>query len=101
MPFEVWKTRMGRYRSESTVQAFKAVYERGGGGMKGAFLLCPRIELDHRRLQRTTAGTAGRLREGQWGEGAVPGPHHTTSQFPSAPTPHTVRIARGPAVCET
>ena len=35
MPFEVWKTRMGRYRNESTVQAFRAVYERGGGGMKG------------------------------------------------------------------
>ena len=31
MPFEVWKTRMGRFRNESTVQAFKNVYHRGGG----------------------------------------------------------------------
>lgn len=31
MPFEVWKTRMGRFRSESTVQAFKNVYTQGGG----------------------------------------------------------------------
>lgn len=27
MPFEVWKTRMGRYRNESTVQAFVNVYK--------------------------------------------------------------------------
>jgi hypothetical protein len=30
MPFEVWKTRMGRYRNESTIGAFKNVYQRGG-----------------------------------------------------------------------
>jgi len=30
MPFEVWKTRMGRYRNESTIQSFKNVYHRGG-----------------------------------------------------------------------
>jgi hypothetical protein len=35
MPFEVWKTRMGRFRNEGTVQAFKSVYESGGGGVKG------------------------------------------------------------------
>lgn len=23
MPFEVWKTRMGRFRNESTIQSFK------------------------------------------------------------------------------
>ena len=31
MPFEVWKTRMGRFRNESTVQAFVNVYKNGGG----------------------------------------------------------------------
>lgn len=30
LPFEVWKTRMGRFRSETTVQAFKNVYGNGG-----------------------------------------------------------------------
>ncbi|KEP60783.1 UNVERIFIED_CONTAM: MC family transporter, putative [Hammondia hammondi] len=30
MPFEVWKTRMGRYRSESTVEAFQQIYKGGG-----------------------------------------------------------------------
>ena len=35
MPFEVWKTRMGRYRGETTPQAFVNVYKNGGGGMKG------------------------------------------------------------------
>lgn len=29
MPFEVWKTRMGRFRNESTVQAFVNIYKRG------------------------------------------------------------------------
>lgn len=33
MPLEVWKTRMGRYREESTLQAFRGVIkERGVGG---------------------------------------------------------------------
>lgn len=35
MPFEVWKTRMGRYRNENTVTAFVNVYKTAGGGMKG------------------------------------------------------------------
>lgn len=35
MPFEVWKTRMGRFRSENTVQAFRSVYNMGGGGWSG------------------------------------------------------------------
>lgn len=35
MPFEVWKTRMGRYRSETTLQAFRNVMRDGGG--VGAF----------------------------------------------------------------
>jgi len=35
MPFEVWKTRMGRFRNENTAQAFRAVYQSGGGGMPG------------------------------------------------------------------
>jgi len=53
MPFEVWKTRMGRYRGETTIQAFVNVYKRGGvsafwagtsakmveSGTKGAILL--------------------------------------------------------------
>jgi len=30
MPFEVWKTHMGTYRNEGTVQAFKNIYNRGG-----------------------------------------------------------------------
>lgn len=31
MPFEVWKTRMGRYRTENTIQAFRNVMRDGGG----------------------------------------------------------------------
>ena len=31
MPFEVWKTRMGRYRNEGTFQSFANVYRNGGG----------------------------------------------------------------------
>lgn len=31
-PFEVWKTRMGRHRSESTLEAFCHIYRRGGAG---------------------------------------------------------------------
>eukprot|EP00920_Eleutheroschizon_duboscqi_P039771 GHVT01095455.1.p3 GENE.GHVT01095455.1~~GHVT01095455.1.p3 ORF type:complete len:116 (+),score=11.40 GHVT01095455.1:278-625(+) len=30
MPFEVWKTRMGKFRNEGTIQAFVQVYKRGG-----------------------------------------------------------------------
>jgi len=53
MPFEVWKTRMGRFRDEGTIQAFRQVYRTGGvtafwaglspklveSGLKGAVLL--------------------------------------------------------------
>lgn len=35
MPFEIWKTRMGRFRNENTIQAFKAVQKAGGGGIRG------------------------------------------------------------------
>lgn len=35
MPLEVWKTRMGRYRNETTGQAFMNVYRRAGGGFSG------------------------------------------------------------------
>jgi hypothetical protein len=31
LPFEVWKTRMGRFRNEGNVAAFKNVYAEGGG----------------------------------------------------------------------
>merc|ERR1712199_82914 len=32
MPFEVWKTRMGRFRNESTMESFRALYKEGGVG---------------------------------------------------------------------
>jgi hypothetical protein len=32
MPFEVWKTYMGTYRTETTMQAFKSIYNKGGVG---------------------------------------------------------------------
>jgi len=32
MPFEVWKTRMGSYRNESTMQSFRNIYKEGGVG---------------------------------------------------------------------
>lgn len=35
MPLEVWKTRMGRFRNESTVEAFRNVHVSGGGGLTG------------------------------------------------------------------
>lgn len=31
LPLEVWKTRMGRFRSEGTIEAFRNVYRAGGG----------------------------------------------------------------------
>lgn len=30
MPFEVWKTHMGTYRNEGTIEAFKNIYKKGG-----------------------------------------------------------------------
>lgn len=30
MPFEVWKTRMGRFRAESTMESFRAIHQSGG-----------------------------------------------------------------------
>jgi hypothetical protein len=30
MPFEVWKTRMGRFRQEGTMEAFANIYKQGG-----------------------------------------------------------------------
>ena len=30
MPFEVWKTHMAANRTQTTVQAFRAIYEKGG-----------------------------------------------------------------------
>lgn len=35
LPLEVWKTRMGRFRSEGTLTAFRNVYTNGGGGLPG------------------------------------------------------------------
>lgn len=35
LPFEVWKTRMGRFRNENTVHAFRQVYTSAGGGFSG------------------------------------------------------------------
>ncbi len=35
MPFEVWKTRMGRFRNEGTIESLVNVYKAGGGGLKG------------------------------------------------------------------
>lgn len=35
LPLEVWKTRMGRFRNEGTLTAFRGVYSNGGGGMRG------------------------------------------------------------------
>ncbi len=32
LPFEVWKTHMGRYRQESTMEAFRNIYRKGGVG---------------------------------------------------------------------
>lgn len=32
LPFEVWKTRMGRFRNENTIESFVQVYKRGGIG---------------------------------------------------------------------
>lgn len=35
LPFEVWKTRMGRFRNEGNLTAFKNVYSSAGGGFNG------------------------------------------------------------------
>jgi hypothetical protein len=55
MPFEVWKTYMGTYRTESTMQAFKSIYNKGGVSAfwKGwqpkmvSFELMDRPRIDH------------------------------------------------------
>ena len=30
MPFEVWKTHMGSYRSQTTMESFNNIYKKGG-----------------------------------------------------------------------
>lgn len=35
LPMEVWKTRMGRFRNESTPRAFHNIYTSAGGGFNG------------------------------------------------------------------
>ncbi|KAA8494800.1 Citrate/oxoglutarate carrier protein [Porphyridium purpureum] len=35
LPFEVWKTRMGRMRGETTLQAFRNIYVENGRGLAG------------------------------------------------------------------
>jgi len=35
MPFEVWKTYMGRNRNEGTLTAFRSIYMKNGGGLSG------------------------------------------------------------------
>lgn len=35
LPLEVWKTRMGRFRNEGTLTAFRNVYTNGGSGLPG------------------------------------------------------------------
>lgn len=35
LPFEVWKTHMGRFRDEGTIEAFQNVYRNAGGGSAG------------------------------------------------------------------
>ncbi|KFG54248.1 putative carrier protein [Toxoplasma gondii FOU] len=71
MPFEVWKTRMGRYRSESTVEAFQQIYREGGvraywrglapklveSASKGAVLLYSKVRGSPRRKEE------GRMKE--------------------------------------
>jgi|TARA_B100000674_G_scaffold12308_1_gene9123 hypothetical protein len=74
MPFEVWKTRMGRHRSESTAQAFANVYKDGGArafwrgtqakmvesATKGAILMYAKEGINDSLLQSGVApGIAG------------------------------------------
>lgn len=77
MPLEVWKTRMGRYRNENTVEAFVNVYKRGGisafwagttaklveSGSKGAILLFAKEAISSSMVgagfSNTAAGFAG------------------------------------------
>ena len=73
MPFEVWKTRMGRHRSESTAQAFANVYKDGGARVlarnasqmvesatKGAILMYAKEGINDSPLQSGVApGIAG------------------------------------------
>ncbi|CAL8471599.1 g11141 [Coccomyxa elongata] len=35
MPFEVWKTHMGRNRGQTTLGSLRAIYREGGGGFRG------------------------------------------------------------------
>ena len=75
MPFEVWKTRMGRHRTESTMEALKNVYKTGGGvhafwsgtsakmvesGTKGAILMYAKEGLNDALLKNEVdPGLAG------------------------------------------
>ena len=35
MPLEVWKTHLGRFRSEGTLEGLSNIYKNNGGGLKG------------------------------------------------------------------
>jgi len=77
MPFEVWKTRMGRHRTEGTVEALKNVYKTGGGvhafwrgtsakmvesGTKGAILMYAKEGINESLLKNDVdPGLAGVL----------------------------------------
>jgi hypothetical protein len=75
MPFEVWKTRMGRHRTETTLEALQNVYKTGGGvsafwrgtsakmvesGTKGAILMYAKEGLNDALLKNDVdPGLAG------------------------------------------
>ncbi|GBG27184.1 Citrate/oxoglutarate carrier protein [Hondaea fermentalgiana] len=81
MPFEVWKTRMGRYRHESTVESFVNVYKTGGArafwaglgpkmvesATKGAILMASKEAINESLLASGVGPTASGLLAGAGG----------------------------------
>ena len=35
MPLEVWKTHLGRFRNEGTIEGLMNIYRKNGGGFSG------------------------------------------------------------------
>lgn len=81
MPFEVWKTRMGRFRNETTVEAFLNVYKSGGvtsfwaglgpklveSATKGAILMVSKETINDSLLATGMGPTASGLLAGAGG----------------------------------
>eukprot|EP01079_Euglenida_sp_SAG-EU17-18_P001682 gene1682-2878_t len=92
MPFEVWKTHMGRNRNEGTFEAFGNVYRNAGGGATPHHHSCPGNPM-HRLL--AAYGTAALVCPHTAWPTAPPG--GASSQCPPVPCPPPVTSPAQPS----